>query len=214
MNETHATLEIETPLGIFVLAATRHGLSHALFAGSEALPCAVAAGATESAHLEAGRAALVRYFEGEPDPWRALTLAPQGTPFQQRVWNALRHIPHGATCSYRTLADEALRDSPTATERGQQVGAGRGSSPAAARGGQRDGAGRGSAPLVRAVGQALRRNPLGVIVPCHRVIRADGHLGGYAGGLERKRWLLQHERVRAPALAPDWIPAFTGVIPV
>ena len=46
---------------------------------------------------------------------------------------------------------------------------------------------------VRAVGGANGRNPLTIIVPCHRVIGANGKLTGYAGGVERKRWLLQHE---------------------
>ena len=51
----------------------------------------------------------------------------------------------------------------------------------------------GSPAAVRAVGAANGRNPIGVVVPCHRVIGADGTLTGYAGGLERKRWLLNHE---------------------
>jgi methylated-DNA-[protein]-cysteine S-methyltransferase len=46
---------------------------------------------------------------------------------------------------------------------------------------------------VRAVGGAVGRNPVAIVVPCHRVIQADGHLGGYAGGVERKAWLLRHE---------------------
>lgn len=45
----------------------------------------------------------------------------------------------------------------------------------------------------QAVGQANGRNPIGIIVPCHRVIQADGSLGGYAGGVDRKSWLLRHE---------------------
>lgn len=45
----------------------------------------------------------------------------------------------------------------------------------------------------QAVGQANGRNPIGIIIPCHRVIQADGSLGGYAGGVERKAWLLRHE---------------------
>jgi len=48
----------------------------------------------------------------------------------------------------------------------------------------------------RAVGMANNANPIGVVVPCHRVIGADGSLIGYGGGLERKRWLLEHEGVR------------------
>ncbi|WP_447600392.1 methylated-DNA--[protein]-cysteine S-methyltransferase [Nitrospira sp. Nam80] len=52
----------------------------------------------------------------------------------------------------------------------------------------------GRPAAVRAVGLANGANPIGVVVPCHRVIGADGSLTGYGGGLERKRWLLNHER--------------------
>jgi methylated-DNA-[protein]-cysteine S-methyltransferase len=52
----------------------------------------------------------------------------------------------------------------------------------------------------RAVGLANGRNPISVIVPCHRVIGADGSLTGYGGGLERKEWLLRHEGALKPAL--------------
>jgi methylated-DNA-[protein]-cysteine S-methyltransferase len=51
-----------------------------------------------------------------------------------------------------------------------------------------------SPKAVRAVGAANGRNPLMIIVPCHRVIGADGSLTGFGGGIERKRWLLDHER--------------------
>jgi methylated-DNA-[protein]-cysteine S-methyltransferase len=50
---------------------------------------------------------------------------------------------------------------------------------------------------VRAVGLANGANPIGIVVPCHRVIGSDGSLTGYGGGLERKRWLLEHERTHA-----------------
>ncbi|NJC41413.1 methylated-DNA-[protein]-cysteine S-methyltransferase [Brevundimonas alba] len=53
----------------------------------------------------------------------------------------------------------------------------------------------GSPKAVRAAGLANGQNPVAVIVPCHRVIGANGTLTGYAGGLERKRWLLKHEGV-------------------
>lgn len=52
---------------------------------------------------------------------------------------------------------------------------------------------------VRAVGLANGSNPVGIVVPCHRVIGANGSLTGYGGGLERKRWLLDHERKHAMA---------------
>ena len=50
---------------------------------------------------------------------------------------------------------------------------------------------------VRAVGLANGSNPVGIVVPCHRVIGSNGSLTGYGGGLERKRWLLDHERQHA-----------------
>jgi methylated-DNA-[protein]-cysteine S-methyltransferase len=53
----------------------------------------------------------------------------------------------------------------------------------------------------RAVGSANASNPVGIIVPCHRVVRSDGTIGGYGGGIERKRWLLRHEGARTPAVA-------------
>ena len=53
----------------------------------------------------------------------------------------------------------------------------------------------GRPAAVRAVGLANGANPVGIVVPCHRVIGADGSLTGYGGGLERKRWLLEHEGV-------------------
>jgi methylated-DNA-[protein]-cysteine S-methyltransferase len=53
----------------------------------------------------------------------------------------------------------------------------------------------GDIKLVRAVGLANGRNPLSIVIPCHRVIGSDGTLVGYGGGLERKRWLLDHEAV-------------------
>lgn len=59
----------------------------------------------------------------------------------------------------------------------------------------------GNPKACRAVGLANGRNPIGIIVPCHRVIGADGTLTGYGGGLQRKRWLLDHETSYASALS-------------
>lgn len=103
-------------------------------------------------------AALQRYFDGEISALDTLPVALTGTPFQQKVWKALRTIKGGTTLSYGALA--------------KRIG-----KPAA----------------VRAVGLANGRNPVGVVVPCHRVIGSDGSLTGYGGGLPRKRWLLDHE---------------------
>lgn len=54
-----------------------------------------------------------------------------------------------------------------------------------------------SARAVRAVGTATGANPVCIVVPCHRIVRSDGSLGGYGGGIDRKRWLLAHERRHA-----------------
>ncbi len=103
---------------------------------------------------------LRRYLAGELDALDDIAVDLGGTPFQARVWKALREIPVGATWSYAQLAKRVGR-------------------PAA----------------VRAVGAANGQNPVSLVVPCHRVIASDGTLCGYGGGIERKRWLLTHERV-------------------
>ena len=88
-----------------------------------------------------------------------------GTPFQKEVWKILQTIPYGQTRSYKQIAEMF------AAEKGIL---------------------RMSA---QAVGSAIGRNPISIIVPCHRVIGSDGALTGYAGGIERKEKLLQQERV-------------------
>jgi methylated-DNA-[protein]-cysteine S-methyltransferase len=117
-------------------------------------------------HLEPQNAAVVdaitRYFDGDVRAIDTLRVDATGSPFQQRVWDALREIPVGETNSYVQLA--------------RTVGAPNAS---------------------RAVGRANATNPVAIVVPCHRVVRADGALGGYGGGLDRKRWLLQHEQQHA-----------------
>jgi methylated-DNA-[protein]-cysteine S-methyltransferase len=72
----------------------------------------------------------------------------------------------------------------------------------------------GKPAAVRAVGAANGRNPLAIVVPCHRVIGAGGTLTGYAGGLEAKRWLLEHEaRVAGGAHRPDQRSVSTAPLP-
>src|SRR4030095_16091403 len=108
--------------------------------------------------------ALATYFRGDIQAVDAIDVDPDGTPFQRRVWAALRTIPAGETTAYGALAP-ALRMTPAS----------------------------------RAVGAANGANPIWIVVPCHRVIGASGALTGYAGGLDVKRWLLEHERAAAAA---------------
>lgn len=93
-----------------------------------------------------------------------LPLAPSGTPFQMTVWALLRRIPSGTTVSYGALARLVAE--------------------------QRQ----GRLPAAQAVGGAVGRNPIAIIIPCHRVLGANGSLTGYAGGLERKGALLALEK--------------------
>jgi methylated-DNA-[protein]-cysteine S-methyltransferase len=61
----------------------------------------------------------------------------------------------------------------------------------------------GSPAAVRAVGAANAKNPIPILIPCHRVVGSDGSLTGYSGGLDRKRWLLSHESAQRPLLPLD-----------
>jgi methylated-DNA-[protein]-cysteine S-methyltransferase len=107
--------------------------------------------------------AFARYFAGELRALEELPTGTLGSAFERAVWAELRRIPPGETRSYADIA-RAL-----------------------------GGAATGPGPNARAVGTANGRNPLAIVVPCHRVIGADGRLTGYAGGLETKAWLLHHE---------------------
>jgi methylated-DNA-[protein]-cysteine S-methyltransferase len=112
--------------------------------------------------LEAAKGQLEEYFDGRRRDFD-LPLAPHGTAFQRRVWDALRTIPYGEVRRYSQLAATL-----------------------------------GSAP--RAIGTACGRNPLPIIIPCHRVVAMGGGLGGYSGmdGIETKRSLLALEGVLLP----------------
>ena len=113
---------------------------------------------------------LELYFRGEdPGFTPALSFdAPGATPFRKAVWEMLLTIPYGHTVTYGELA-RRLETRPEFARSGRRVSA-------------------------RAVGGAVARNPISLIVPCHRVVGADGSLTGYAGGTERKRRLLELEQ--------------------
>jgi methylated-DNA-[protein]-cysteine S-methyltransferase len=92
-----------------------------------------------------------------------LPLEPQGTPFQKAVWKILLQVPPGKTITYGDIARQL------AVERGVP------------------------SMSAQAVGGAIGRNPISILIPCHRVIGADGSLTGYAGGVGKKQALLQLE---------------------
>lgn len=109
-------------------------------------------------HLALLESQLQDYFAGKRMIFTVPLVLP-GTPFQQKVWDALLSVPFGSTITYSMLAESL-------------------SSPRA----------------VRAVGRANGMNPVSVLVPCHRVTGKNGELTGYAGGTDRKAWLLVHEK--------------------
>lgn len=107
---------------------------------------------------------LDRYFKGEKPMPSELPLGPIGSEFRQQIWQILQAIPYGETTTYKQIAETI------ASKRGiKQMSA-------------------------QAVGGAVGHNPISIIIPCHRVIGSDGSLAGYAGGLDKKSFLLNHER--------------------
>lgn len=108
----------------------------------------------KEAHLQ-----LVAYLSGDRRDFD-LPLDPQGTSFQNQVWNATRVIPYGKTMTYKALAQ--LIDKPKAS---------------------------------RAVGAANGKNPIYIVIPCHRLVGSNGSLTGYGGGLDMKEKLLRLEGV-------------------
>jgi methylated-DNA-[protein]-cysteine S-methyltransferase len=118
------------------------------------------------AHLDAAAKQIAEYFSSKRTAFHDLTLAMTGTEFSQNVWSEVLKIPFGKTATYGELAVRIAKEG-----------------------------------AARAVGGALGRNPFAIIVPCHRVIAAGSsdsdcdNLGGFAWGAERKKWLLEHERI-------------------
>ncbi len=113
--------------------------------------------AEDASVLDAAAEQLSRYFDANFSAF-TVPLAPSGTPFQLRCWEALRRVPMGRTTTYAELAR-----------------------------------GLGCPGGARAVGLAMNRNPIMIMIPCHRVLGSDGSLTGYAGGLDAKRALLDLE---------------------
>ena len=103
------------------------------------------------------------YFQGQKPNPEELPLAPIGSNFRQQVWQILQTIPYGQTTTYKQIAETIARERETKRMSAQ------------------------------AVGGAVGHNPISIIIPCHRVIGTNGSLTGYAGGLDKKIFLLKHE---------------------
>lgn len=137
--------------GAFTLVSTQDALNAISFQEELSLPEAIH---EETPVLKQAAAQMAEYFAGQRKTF-TIPLAPKGTEFQKRVWQALCDIPYGETRCYADIA--AAIGNPKAS---------------------------------RAVGMANNRNPLMIVIPCHRVIGRNGALTGYAGGLDLKQKLL------------------------
>jgi len=111
------------------------------------------------------RSWLDRYFSGETVTPYELKLKPQGSDFRRMVWKFLCEIPYGETTTYGEIAGKIAKMQGRKSMSAQ------------------------------AVGGAVGHNPISIIIPCHRVIGADGSLTGYAGGIDKKIKLLEIERI-------------------
>lgn len=161
-------ITLESPIGkIFVGARTLGIISSILFLNvqfeaSEFENLSLKYHLEQSKHSDPGFSNVIQeltsYFDGKLKQFK-VPIKPEGTNFQQQVWNGLTRIPYGQTISYAQLAENI-----------------------------------GHAKSYRAVGQANHKNPIPIIIPCHRVIGKDGSLTGYASGVGIKEWLLNHEK--------------------
>ena len=149
----------DSPVGPLTLVSDGEALTHLEFESAR-YPSAPQPRGRDKV-IDKARRELDAYFAGKLRAF-SVKLAPEGTPFQKKVWDALLTIPYGKTRSY-----------------GQQAAA------------------IGAPNASRAVGLANGRNPIAIIIPCHRVIGANGSLTGYGGGMERKKLLLDLEQGEA-----------------
>jgi methylated-DNA-[protein]-cysteine S-methyltransferase len=164
------TVISDTPLGKIQAAACDNALRGLWFIGQKYFPSDTEAWLSEPEHpvFVSLKAWLDDYFAGKK-PTAIIPLSPQGTGFQQAVWEQLLEIPFG-----KTRTDGAIASAI---------------------------AGGGKKASAQAVGGAVGHNPISVLIPCHRVLGADGSLTGYAGGLEKKRALLELEKAFAGEIA-------------
>lgn len=165
-QEVHAATYL-SPLGKLTIACTQDAIIGLWIEGQKYFASTVATPSVfeDTPLLRRAHAWLDAYFAGKAPSPDVLPLQPQGSPFRQAVWQKLCRIPYGQTVSYGQLALEIA-----------------------------SGAGR-KTMSAQAIGGAVGHNPISIIIPCHRVLGAQGQLTGYAGGVEKKLWLLRHEGV-------------------
>lgn len=160
------TMLYQSPLGAMRLAADRQGLVGIWFCGQKYDGVGLTAEYQEGdSPVLCSARQWLELYFAGKEPDFLPPLHLQGTPFQLAVWQRLLEIPYGTTVSYGAIAKELSQKS----EQGRMS--------------------------AQAVGGAVGRNKISIIVPCHRVVGADGSLTGYAGGIDKKQKLLALEGV-------------------
>ena len=154
-----------SPLGSITIACDENGISGLWFDGQKYF------GSTLSDHAVVSSTPVLHHAQqwldiyfSGSDPCFTPPLSLKGTEFQTKVWKILLQIPYGKTVSYGEIATRLC-----------------------------GGAVRGKMSA-QAVGGAVSRNPVSIIVPCHRVVGTNGSLTGYAGGIDKKAYLLTLEK--------------------
>lgn len=152
---------VESPVGQLLLAGEGEKLSMLSFLEGRDSPITISSDWTQDdSQFSHVATQLQEYFHGERKRFDVpLDIGPDKRSFSGQVWNELRKIPYGETCSYKTIAERI-----------------------------------GRPKAYRAVGQANHRNPIAIIIPCHRVIGSNGTLTGFGGGLDTKRFLVELEQ--------------------
>ena len=162
------TMYYNSPIGRLLLAEKEDALAGLWIEGQKYFLGSVREDMQENPNstvLNQTKKWLDRYFNGERPAVKELALAPGGSEFGRAVWRLLCEIPYGKVTTYGALSKKI------AAERKLDRMA------------------------AQAVGGAVGRNPISIIIPCHRVVGADGGMTGYGGGIDRKRRLLMLEGV-------------------
>ncbi|OCG21711.1 methylated-DNA--[protein]-cysteine S-methyltransferase [Gilliamella apicola] len=157
-----------SPMGLITLVSQQNKLVSAWIEGQKYFGNIVSAQKEEKPNLpifNSTKKWLDDYFLEKKPNLYQLELAPNGTPFRHLVWKILCEIPYGKVTTYGDIAKQIALKTDKPRMSNQ------------------------------AVGGAVGHNPISIIIPCHRVIGANGNLTGYAGGIDKKIQLLQHEGV-------------------
>ena len=157
-----------SPIGLLTLASDGDSLVGLWIEGQKYYEGTIAGSLTEKNDLPIFKTTkkwLDKYFKGKQPAISDLPLAPAGGEFRQSVWDILCEIPYGEVTTYGEIAKKIAKKLKKTSMSSQ------------------------------AVGGAVGHNPISIIIPCHRVIGANGSLTGYAGGIDKKIKLLELEGV-------------------